>query len=238
MFTEPKIAPSILSADFMNMQRDILEIEQGGAAFVHVDVMDGHFVPNLTLGVPFVKQLKAITDLPLDVHLMISNPLEQLPWFLACGPDVVTVHVEALDEEAGEIGQAIAMIHEAGARAALALKPDADVEVLKPYIADLDMVLIMSVFPGFSGQSYIEGSDARVARVVEIAREAGASPLIEVDGGLAANDPTRAVAAAGADVFVAGSGVYGASDRAAAIASIIETARAAQALQTGEGAGE
>ena len=106
MFTSPKIAPSILSADFMNMERDIRVIEQGGASFVHVDVMDGHFVPNLTLGVPFVKQLKRITDLPLDVHLMISNPLYQLPWFLECKPDIVTVHAEALDESAGEFDRA------------------------------------------------------------------------------------------------------------------------------------
>lgn len=228
MFTEPKIAPSILSADFMNMESEIAEIKEGGAAFVHVDVMDGHFVPNLTIGVPFVQGLKKITDMPLDVHLMISNPLEQLPWYLAHKPEIVTVHVEALDESKGEIQQAIDMIHEAGCGAALALKPDADVEILKPYIADLEMVLVMSVYPGFSGQKYIEGTDLKVARVVEMAREAGVALLIEVDGGLASNDPTRAVAAAGVDVFVAGSGVYGAEDRAAAIASMIETAKQAQ----------
>ena len=107
MFTQPRIAPSILSADFMNMERDIRVIEEGGAGFVHVDVMDGHFVPNLTLGVPFVKQLKRITDLPLDVHLMISNPLNQLPWFLEHEPAIVSVHAEALDEPTGEFDRAI-----------------------------------------------------------------------------------------------------------------------------------
>lgn len=162
MFTSPKIAPSILSADFMNMERDIRVIEQGGASFVHVDVMDGHFVPNLTLGVPFVKQLKRITDLPLDVHLMISNPLYQLPWFLECKPDIVTVHAEALDESAGEFDRAIDMIHEAGSKACIALKPDMDVDVLKPYIGKLDMVLVMSVYPGFSGQKYIEGTEGKL----------------------------------------------------------------------------
>lgn len=229
MFTSPKIAPSILSADFMNMERDIRVIEQGGASFVHVDVMDGHFVPNLTLGVPFVKQLKRITDLPLDVHLMISNPLYQLPWFLECKPDIVTVHAEALDESAGEFDRAIDMIHEAGSKACIALKPDMDVGVLKPYIGKLDMVLAMSVYPGFSGQKYIEGTEDKVARVVEMARAAGVSPLIEVDGGLGANDPMRAVAASGCDVFVAGSAVFGAEDRAAAIAAMTKVAQEAQA---------
>ena len=228
MFTEPKIAPSILSADFMNMEDDIHMIEEAGAGYVHVDVMDGHFVPNLTLGVPFVKQLKKVTDLPLDVHLMISNPLTQLPWYLEHKPEIVTVHVEALDEEKDEINQAIDMIHEAGVKAALALKPDCDVEVLVPYIAKLDMVLIMSVFPGFSGQKFIEGTDARVARVVEMAREAGVTPLVEVDGGLGVNDATRSVAAAGVDVFVTGSACFAAEDPAAAIAAIKQTALDAQ----------
>ena len=119
MFTEPKIAPSILSADFMNMARDVAEIEEGGAAFVHVDVMDGHFVPNLTLGVPFVAGLKKITKLPLDVHLMISNPLEQLPWYLEHTPDIVTEHAEALNADAGQFDLAIDMIHDAGCKAAI-----------------------------------------------------------------------------------------------------------------------
>ena len=228
MFTEPKIAPSILSADFMNMARDVAEIEEGGAAFVHVDVMDGHFVPNLTLGVPFVKGLKKITKLPLDVHLMISNPLQQLPWYLEHQPEIVTVHAEALNAQAGEFDAAIDMIHEAGCKAAIAMKPDYDVELIKPYIAKLDMVLPMSVFPGFSGQKYIQGTEAKVARIVEMALEAGVAPLIEVDGGLSQNDPTRAVCAAGCDVLVAGSGVFGQPDRAAAIAGMKAVASQAQ----------
>ena len=123
---------------------------------------------------------------------------------------------------------AIDMIHDAGCKAAIAMKPDSDVELIKPYIAKLDMVLPMSVFPGFSGQSYIQGTEAKVARIVEMAREAGVSPLIEVDGGLKANAPTRAVCAAGCDVLVAGSGVFGASDRAAAIAEMKAVAAEAQ----------
>ncbi len=228
MFTEPKIAPSILSADFMNMERDVKEIEAGGADFVHVDVMDGHFVPNLTLGVPFVAGLKRITNLPLDVHLMISNPLEQLPWYLECRPEIVTVHAEALDAEAGDFDTAIDMIHNAGCKASIAMKPDFDVELIAPYLKKLDMVLPMSVFPGFSGQKYVEGTEAKVARIVEMSRAIGVSPLIEVDGGLKANDPTRAVCAAGCDVLVAGSGVFGASSRAEAIANMKAVASTAQ----------
>ncbi len=230
MFQPVKIAPSILSADFMNLSRDISVIEQGGAGFVHVDVMDGHFVPNLTMGVPVVKQLKKITNLPLDVHLMISNPLDQLPWFLEAGADIVTVHAEAC---AGyQLERAVKLIHEAGAKAAASVKPRTPVEVLAPVMADLDMVLVMSVEPGFSGQSFIEGSDRKVARVVELARAVGAHPLIEVDGGIGvATAPL--VAAAGADVLVCGNAVCGAADPAAAIADITRVAEAARTAALG-----
>ena len=155
----------------MNLQRDIEAIQAGGAGYVHVDVMDGHFVPNLTMGVPVVKQLKKITDMPLDVHLMISNPLEQLPWFLDAGADIVTVHAEAA---AGyQLERAVEMIHAAGAKAAASVKPHTPVEVLAPVMAQLDMVLIMSVEPGFSGRSYIEGSERKVARTVELRPRGG-----------------------------------------------------------------
>lgn len=181
MFGEVKIAPSILSADFMNMEQDIHMLERGGTDFIHVDVMDGHFVPNLTLGVPFVAQLKKITDIPLDVHLMISNPLEQLDWYLEAGADWVSVHREALRDDE-EVRQAIERIRLAGAHPALTVKPDYPIEELEPYIADLDMVLVMSVFPGFSGQSYIEGSEMRVACVAEMAKRLNPELLIEVVG--------------------------------------------------------
>lgn len=227
MFETVQIAPSILSADFMNMEPDIAMIEKAGAGYVHVDVMDGHFVPNLTLGVPFVKQLKRIAAIPLDVHLMISNPLEQLPWFLAAGADIVTVHIEALDGEAGEVEQAIALIREAKAKPALSIKPDTPTSVLEPYIADIDMVLIMSVYPGFSGQSYIEGSDKRVAEVVRMAQSAGVSPRIEVDGGMSEATIGR-VCACGADVIVAGNAVFGAADPERAIARLKQVGSLAQ----------
>ena len=226
MFEPVKIAPSILSADFMNLQRDIELIERGGAGYVHVDVMDGHFVPNLTIGVPHVKQLKSITKLPLDVHLMIQNPIEQLPWFIEAGADIITVHAETIE------GQwqnwAISFIHEGGAKACVALKPNTPVDVLAGVIGDLDMVLVMSVEPGFSGQGYIEGSEDKVARVADMARQAGnEGMLIEVDGGIGPKTVER-VCAAGADVIVCGNAVYAAEDPIAAIAEISALGNAAR----------
>ena len=153
MFEPVKIAPSILSANFLTLGDDIRAITEAGADVVHVDVMDGHFVPNLTMGVPIIKQLKTISKLPLDVHLMISNPIEQLDWFTRAGCDSITVHAEPLDE-AG-MKEAVRIIHDAGIKAAVSVKPKTPVSVLEPVIADLEMVLIMSVEPGFSGQSYI-----------------------------------------------------------------------------------
>lgn len=218
MFQPVKIAPSILSADFMNLQADIEMIERAGAGYVHVDVMDGHFVPNLTIGVPHVKQLKRIAKLPLDVHLMVSNPLVQLPWFIEAGADMLTVHVEALEGQWAE--RAIAMIHEGGAQACVALKPNTPADVLSGIIGELDMVLVMSVEPGFSGQGYIEGSELKVAQVAQMACEAGNDGLlVEVDGGIGVKTVER-VCAAGADVIVCGNAVFAAEDPAAAIAEI------------------
>ena len=225
MFESVKIAPSILSADFMNLGRDIALIEQAGAGFVHVDVMDGHFVPNLTMGVPVVKQLKRTTSLPLDVHLMISNPLEQLPWFLEAGADLVTVHAEALEAE--ELIQAMEIIHGAGALAAVSLKPKTSVDALAPIMDCVDMVLIMSVEPGFSGQSYISGSENKVAQVAEMARAAHVRPLIQVDGGIGMVTAPL-VAAAGADVLVCGNAVYAAENPAQALADIAQCANEAR----------
>lgn len=234
MYQPVKIAPSILSADFMNLGRDIRMIEDGGAAFVHIDVMDGHFVPNLTMGVPLLKQLKPATGLLCDVHLMIDNPLDELPWFIDAGADLLNVHVEALDE-AGLV-RAVAQIHEAGLLAAAAIKPKTPVRALEPVIAELDMALVMSVEPGFSGQSYILGSDLRVAEVAALARGAGnEGMLIQVDGGIGlATAPL--VAAAGADVLVCGNAVFKAEDPQRAIAEVkaaADEARAA-ALACGE----
>lgn len=231
MYQPIAIAPSILSADFMNMEHSIRTIEEGGAGFVHVDVMDGHFVPNLTMGVPLVKQLKKTCDLPLDVHLMIDNPLVELPWFLDAQPDLVTVHAEALSSV--DLARAVAQIHEAGSRAAVALKPKTPVDVVAPLIESLDMVLVMSVEPGFSGQKYIVGSDGRVAAVAALAKEANPDLLIEVDGGIGvATAPL--VCAAGADVLVCGSAVFGADDPAQAVRDVKAAGDAARTRALGE----
>ena len=230
MFTPVRIAPSILSADFMNLASDIEMIEKAGAGFVHVDVMDGHFVPNLTIGVPHVKQLKKVASIPLDVHLMISNPLEQLPWFLEAGADWVTVHAETL--EGPQLDQAIDMIHAAGSKAAVALKPKTPVDALEPVIGKLDMVLVMSVEPGFSGQSYIPGSDDKVAAVARMAAAANPDLLIEVDGGIGLAN-VGIVCAAGADVIVCGNAVFAAEDPARAVKDIKAAGDAARLAARG-----
>lgn len=236
MFQPVSIAPSILSADFMNLGRDIRMIEDAGAGYVHVDVMDGHFVPNLTMGVPIVAQLKKLAGIPLDVHLMIDNPLRELPWFLAAGADMVCVHAEVLYGD--EMREAVDMIHEAGAKAAIALKPKTPPEVLEDVIARLDMVLVMSVEPGFSGQSYIEGSEEKVAAVAELARAVGNEELlIEVDGGVSVSTVER-LAEAGADVFVCGSAVFGADDPAAALIAVREKGDAARVAALADAAAE
>lgn len=233
MFQQIRVSPSILSADFMNLERDIRMIEDGGADFVHVDVMDGNFVPNLTIGVPHVKQLSKITDLPLDVHLMIANPLEQLPWFIEAGADMLTVHEEALEGQ--WLDRAVSLIHGGGALACVAVKPNTPVDVLDPVIAQLDMVLVMSVEPGFSGQRFIPGSEQKVAHVVQMAREAGNDRLlVEVDGGIDAST-VGAVAAEGADVIVCGNAVFAAPDPKAAIAAVKQAGEQAVRAARGKG---
>lgn len=233
MFKPVAIAPSILSADFMNLGRDIALIEEAGAGYVHVDVMDGHFVPNITIGVPHVRQLHGLASIPLDVHLMVSNPLEELPWFIQAGADVLTVHAESLQGQ--WLNRAVELIHEGGARACVACKPHTPLSALQPVIAELDMALIMSVEPGFSGQSYIEGSEQRVAEVAAMARAAGNDDmLIEVDGGIGEETVGR-VCAAGADVIVCGNAVFGAADPAGALAAIARRGDAARLAALAEG---
>lgn len=215
MFGKTCIAPSILSADFMNLGVDVRLVSEGGADWIHVDVMDGHFVPNLTIGPAHVKALKKITDVPLDVHLMIDNPEVQVPWYLEAGADSVTIHCEATDDAAALIDA----IHAAGAKAGVSINPETDTSVLAGLVDKCDLVLMMSVHPGFGGQSFIESTPERITRVVELCKAADANPIIEVDGGINATTAPLVVAR-GADLLVAGSAVFKAADPVEAMAQI------------------
>ena len=215
-----KIAPSILSADFANLERDIKRIRDGGADYVHVDVMDGHFVPNLTIGAPVVKAIRRITDLPLDVHLMIQEPDRYLDDFIQAGSDILTVHYES----DGDTLQQIRKIKDAGIKACVSIKPKTPAEVLVPLLPLLDMVLVMTVEPGFGGQSYIEACSDKI-RYLRKAIDTGGYPCeLEIDGGAGAENIAH-IAQCGATVVVAGSAVYGKADVAAAIATLKENAR-------------
>jgi ribulose-phosphate 3-epimerase len=197
---EVRIAPSILSADFAALGRDLRVAEEGGADLHHVDVMDGHFVPNLTIGPPVVKAVKRAASIPLDVHLMISHPLEYAKAFCEAGSDIVTFHVEA-DDEALETAAAI---REHGAKVGVTLNPDTPIERLEPLLDQVDLVLVMSVFPGFAGQSFIPESLDRIRR---LRSDLGWTGPVSIDGGIA-EETIGDASAAGADLFVAGTAVY------------------------------
>lgn len=218
MIEDVKIAPSILSADIANLARDLDAISS--ADFVHVDVMDGHFVPNLTFGPNVVKAAKANSDLPADVHLMITNPDETAEEYARAGADIVTFHWEA----AAHAHRVVMGIHEAGAKAGISLNPATPVSVLEDIISDLDLVLVMSVNPGFGGQKFIPNTLRKLRQVRALAAEQGVSPLVEVDGGVGAANAAQIVEA-GANVLVAGSAVYGSEDRATAISQIRDAGR-------------
>ena len=222
MFEPVRISPSILSADFMDLASDIATIQRGGADWVHVDVMDGHFVPNLTMGVPLVRQLKRSCTMPLDVHLMISNPLRQIPWF-----------VEAVSGDEGL--QAVELARSLGAQVGVAVKPATPVGAVAHLVPLVDMVLVMSVEPGFSGQSYIEGSELKVTEVVDVAREAGCAPVVQVDGGIGPGT-LGGVVAAGADCLVCGNAVFAANAPERALADIRARAEEVRASSAAEAA--
>ena len=218
-----KMAPSILSADFMNLQKDVQLISQGGADFIHFDVMDGHFVPNLTLGVPFVKAMKAITDTPLDVHLMISNPEIQVPWYLQAGADIVSIHIEACDSTQ-QCLEVLAMISDAGAKCGIAINPETPAEQIYPVLEHVDMVLVMSVHPGFGGQAFIESTPAKVRQIKQECARLGVDLPIEIDGGIGIRTAPTA-ANAGVDILVAGSAVFRQPDPVAAMQAIRQSAQ-------------
>ena len=217
MPNEIKIAPSILSADFSRLGSELADI--ASADLVHFDVMDGHFVPNLTFGLDVLRAVKAATSLPVDAHLMISNPDEMVEKYLDAGADIVSFHYEAT----AHAHRLVSLIHERGAVASVALNPATPVYALEPIIDDLDMVLVMTVNPGFAGQCFIESSTRKLRRLRRMCDEHGVNPMIEVDGGLSAQNASE-VTRAGANVIVAGSAVFGAADRAASIADIRRSA--------------
>lgn len=197
------VAPSILSADFMQLGRDIEMLNRSGADWIHVDVMDGVFVPNITFGMPVISQLSQIARKPLDVHLMITQPDRYIEDFKRCGAEWLTVHYEACTH----LHRTIQCIRAAGMKAGVALNPHTPVSVLENIIEDVDMVLIMSVNPGFGGQSFIESSLRKIAKLRKMIEESGSHALIEVDGGVNLHTGRKLVDA-GVDVLVAGSFVF------------------------------
>lgn len=209
------IAPSILNANFMALGDEVRLITDAGADWVHVDVMDGHFVPNLSIGPAHVSALKKVTDLPLDVHLMIDNPEVQVPWYIEAGADSVTVHVEACSD----LPAMIESIHAAGVKAGVAVNPETPIEQVVPALGTADLVLVMSFHPGFGGQSFIEDTPDKVCRLVELCDEVGANPIIEIDGGINAKTASLAYAA-GVRMFVAGSAIFKAAEPAKALEEI------------------
>ena len=216
------LAPSILSADFAALGRDIAAVERGGADLIHVDVMDGHFVPNLTIGPAVVKAIKRVAARPLDVHLMIEEPDRYIDAFVAAGAAMVSVHVEAVPH----LHRTVTHVKQLGARAGVVLNPATPAAALVEIARDLDFVVVMSVNPGFGGQAFIPGTLDKLRRVRDVLSAAGSSAPIEVDGGIELGN-IAAVVAAGASILVAGQAIFGTSDPEAATLALRVAAGAA-----------
>lgn len=204
-----KVAPSILSADFVNLERDIRRLKECGADYVHIDVMDGLFVPNITIGIPVVAAIRKITDLPLDVHLMIDRPIRYVEQFCDAGADIVTIHAEADTVECNQ--EALRMIRRKGVRAAVSIKPGTSASAVDPYMDLMDMILVMTVEPGFGGQKFMEDMMGKVRALRKIIDVRTPGVELEVDGGVNL-DTGRTCVEAGANVLVAGSALFKAED--------------------------
>jgi ribulose-phosphate 3-epimerase len=202
-----KLAPSILSADFARLGEQIDEVARAGADYIHVDVMDGHFVPNITIGAPVVASIRPVTSLPLDVHLMIEHPERYISEFVHAGADIITVHVEA----SPHLQRTIRLIKELGAKAGVSLNPATPLSAVEEFLPHVDLVLVMSVNPGFGGQSFIPETLPRIANMRKILDDRKLSAELEVDGGITA-DNAPDIVKAGADVLVAGNSVFRAKE--------------------------
>ena len=214
------LAPSILSADFARLAEQVAEVKAGGAGMVHVDVMDGHFVPNITLGPPIVKSLRKATDLPLDCHLMIENADRWVDAFVDAGAGWVSVHVEAVPH----LERTVAHLKSRGAKAGVAINPATPLVALEEILPELDYVLVMSVNPGFGGQTFIPSTLDKIRRLRSQVQARGLHTRIEVDGGVDASNVARVVEA-GAEIVVAGNAVFGQGDAAAAARRMLEAGR-------------
>jgi ribulose-phosphate 3-epimerase len=215
-----KIAPSILSADFSRLGEEIAAIEAAGADYVHIDVMDGHFVPNITIGPLIVEAVRRVTALPLDVHLMIAEPDRYIASFAEAGADIIVVHAEATNH----LHRTVQLIRSLGKRAGVSLNPATPLNVLDYVLEDLDLVLLMTVNPGFGGQSFIEACIPKIQALRGIMDRRGVEAELEVDGGVKTDNIAR-ISHAGADVFVAGSAVFGSPDYVATIAELKKRAK-------------
>lgn len=213
-----KIAPSILSADFVNLQRDIARLPDAGANYVHVDVMDGIFVPNITIGMPVVAAIRRITDLPLDVHLMIDRPIRYVEEFCKAGADILTIHVEA-DTTENNL-EALRLIRQAGVKPAICVKPNTPAEAVVPYLKLVDLILVMTVEPGFGGQKFMADMMPKLRAIRQMIDEQNPGCELEVDGGVNA-ETAQVCKANGANVLVAGSAFFQAEDPRALVQSIV-----------------